>query len=359
MRPSRTVSGVVFALMAIAMPLPAQPGRLVSDPLLRDFRIALRFGSGQVLIVGGELQPHDTRLALTMIEKLPRSTSYARLQPGEEVYLVQPDVLSRFEFKPATNWHRGARWKVYSGAGPAATVVIRQLAITLYCGIGGYTAAIAEFESPGAATVIDGLRASEYIAAPSQELTPVAGTPFLPVDSVRELRLTDALGELLLQKARGIVSDQNWAINPNAERSFADHVRRMNQSLLSGPLRDPEIRYLRWAPAGSRPLLFAEALWADDSGMPLFACDAVVEEAKELTPLAFDENRAIQMRMGEFAGREWRLEETSPFLNVWKIGNRYFVLCRSIGYEGFQVELLELVRGKGLAPVGVKFGAGC
>src|SRR5436309_9992125 len=110
MRPSRTMAAVVFATTVVVTVLPAQPVRFVSDPLLRDFRIALRFGSGQVLIVGGEIQgPYDTNgiLDTGAVEKLPRSTRYARLQPGEEIYLVQPHDLTHFEFQPATNWHRG------------------------------------------------------------------------------------------------------------------------------------------------------------------------------------------------------------------------------------------------------------
>ena len=65
------------------------------------------------------------------------------------------------------------------------------------------------------------------------------------------------------------------------------------------------------------------------------------------------------MRMREFANWTWKLDEPGVFLNAWKIGNRCFVLSHNSGYEAFGVELVELVPGKGLVPVGPGIGAGC
>ncbi len=335
----------------------------MTDALFKDARIALRFGSGQVLIVGGEIRgPYNRYGSLddSSIDKSPQPTVYASMLPGELIYLVQPQDMTRFQFKPETKWRIGDRWKVYPGAGPAVTVVIRRLAVILVCGgIGGYGAAIAGFESPNVADSIDGLRASLYIAAPGQGLAGVSSTPLMPVDVWREAELTGGLGRLLFSQARGIVRNENWMIQPRTEKTLADRIRQMNRLFLAGSQPQPEIRYSRWSPSGRKPLLFVEALWIDKSSLPLFACDAVVEEGKELTILSFRTTQAEDMRIGEFVNQTWDLNETNVFLNAWKIGTRCFVLCHHRVYEGFDVRLLELVSGKGLTLVGLGFAAGC
>jgi hypothetical protein len=352
----------IFVAAALAVTLSAQPGRPERDPLFRDVRIALRFGSDQVLLVGGEIRgPSINGIVYDKsIEKFPRSTRYARLEPGGLLYTVPPQYISRFEFEPETKWNAGDRWKVYPGAGPPVTVVIQELAVVFYCGgIGGYAAAIAGFENPDAANAIAGLRAGEYLASPGDGLAAVSGLPMMPVWVEKESERTMALRRLLFSHARGIVKSDDWMIRAGSEARLQDRIRRMNQSFLAGSKLEPVMRYFRWSPAGRPPLLFVEALWTGASSLPLFACSAVVEQGSALTILSFDQTQASYMRMGEFANHRWELEEPGAFLNAWKIGNRYFVLTHLSGYEGFTVRLMELVPGKGLVRVGLEYGAGC
>jgi hypothetical protein len=351
---------IFFAAAVLAATLSAQPSQPVGDPMFRNVRIALRFGSEQVLIVGGEIRgPYSNNiLDDASINKFPKATHNASLQPGEIIYLVPAQDLNHFQFEPDTKWRVGDRWKLHPGAGPPVTVVIQELAVILYCGgIGGYAAAIATFEGQDAANSIAGLRASEYLATPGQELAAASGAPLMPVEGQGES--TRALGQILLSQARGIVKNADWMIDPNTRKNLADRTRRMNQLFLTGARLEPEIRYSRWSPPGRAPLLFVEALWIDKSNLPLFACDAVVEEGNALTVLSFRATRAEYMRMREFANWTWKLDEPGVFLNAWKIGNRCFVLSHNSGYEAFGVRLMEVVPGKGLVPVGPGFGAGC
>jgi hypothetical protein len=353
----RVVLAIFFAAAVLAATLPAQPSQPVGDPMFKNVRIALRFGSEQVLIVGGEIR--GAIVEDTSINKFPKATHDASLLPGELIYLVPAQALNRFQFEPDTKWRVGDRWKLYRGAGPPVTVVIQSLAVILYCGgLGGYAAAIATFEGQDAANSIAGLRASEYLATPGQELAAVSGAPLMPVEAGQG-EPTRALGQLLLSQARGIVKNADWMIEPNTRKSLADRTRRMNQLFLTGARLEPEIRYSRWSPPGRAALLFVEALWIDKSNLPLFACDAVVEEGNALTILWFSATQAEYMRMGEFANNTWKLDGPTAFLNAWKIGNRCFVLSHDSGYEEFRVRLMELVPGKGLVPVGPGFGAGC
>jgi hypothetical protein len=353
---------IFFAAAVLAAMLSAQPSQPVGDPMFKNVRIALRFGSEQVLIIGGEIRgPYNHGiLDVASVNRFPKATPSANLQPGEVVYLVPAQNMNRFQFEPDTKWRIGDRWKVFPGAGPPVTVVIQRLAVVFSCGgIGGYAAAIAAFEGPDISNSIAGLRASEYLATPSQELEAVSGTPLMPVEVLQESKLHMELGQILLSQARGIVKNADWTIQSYTRKSSADRIRRMNQLFLTGARLEPEIRYSRWSPPGRTSLLFVEALWIDKSNLPLFACDAVVEEGDALTILSFSTTQAEHMRMSEFASNKWKLDEPTAFLNAWKIGNRYFVLSHDRGYEGFSVRLMELVPGKGLAPAGPGFGAGC
>ena len=329
---------IVFVAAALAVTLPAQPVKPVRDPLFRDVRIALRFGSDQVLLIGGEIPvPSIERIVNDIsINKFPESVHYARLQPDVPVYVVPPQFIARFEFQPDTKWQIGDRWKVYPGAGPPVPVVIREFAVILACvGIGGYAAAIADFENPDAANSIAGLRAGEYLASPDDGLAAVSGMPMMPVWEAREIEQTMALGRLLFSHARGTVKSDDWMTGARGEERLQDRIRQMNRLFLAGSKLEPVMRYFRWSPPGRPPLLFVEALWTGAGSLPLFACSAVVEQGNALTILSFDQIQASYMRMGEFANRRWELQEPGAFLNAWKIGNRYFVLTHRSGYEGF------------------------
>ena len=205
-RPCAVVK-TIFVAAALAVTLSAQPGRPERDPLFRDVRIALRFGSDQVLLVGGEIRgPSINGIVYDKsIEKFPQSAQYARLEPGGQIYAAPPQYISRFEFEPETKWNAGDRWKVYPGAGPPVTVVIQELAVVFYCGgIGGYAAAIAGFESPDAANAIAGLRAGEYLASPGDGLAAVSGLPMMPVWVQKESERTMALRPAIELAASGL-----------------------------------------------------------------------------------------------------------------------------------------------------------
>ena len=353
MRSSRGALAVIFATAMVAGKLPAQPNRPPVDPLFQNARIALRLDDGHILIIGGGIRDIPRKI------KLPEFSHHASQQPGDNTYLVTPQEMTRFTADPETKWRIGDRWKIYPGAGPPATVIIQQLAITVYCGgLGGYSAAIASFENPGAGNLVAGLRASEYLAAPGQGLAAVSSIPLIPVDTSRVWESTSAVAKLLLTHAREIVKDENWGIDP-VSKEVADSARRMNQIFLNDSSLIPAARYTRWSPPGSKPLLFAEALWIGAGDLPLFGCEAVIEEGNRPSILWFDDSKAGQMRMAEFAGQTWSLYEPSAFLNAWKIGNRYFVLTYVTGYEGYEVAVMELIPEKGLVPVGLNFGAGC
>ncbi|HME06462.1 MAG TPA: hypothetical protein VKG25_05400, partial [Bryobacteraceae bacterium] len=287
---------------------------------------------------------------------------YARLQPGETIYELRAENISHFTPEPATLWHIGDRWRIYSGAGKPVTAVIRKLAVVVYCGgTGGWAAAIADFENPEASNLIAGLRASEYLAAPGAGLAQVSTTPIMPVEAWNSAESTPAIAELLLKQGREVVKDENWMNDqPNTRKEFADRIRRMNRTFLAPVSVAPQIRYFRWRPPGRKPLLFVEALWVgDEDNLPLFACNAVIEEGPELRLISFTTDHAEEMRMQEFAQSTWKPDETHAFLNAWKIGGRYYVLRYSSGYESYSVELTEVVPGKGLVPVGIAYGAGC
>ena len=352
----------IFVAVVAAVTLSAQPGRIERDPLFRDVRIALRFGSDQVLLIGGEIRGPavDGILYDKAIEKFPRSTHYARLEPGGLIFAVPPQYISRYRFEPDTKWKAGDRWKLYPGAGPPVTVVIQELAIVFYCGgIGGYAAAIAGFENPDAANSIAGLRAGEYLASPGVGLAGVSEMPMIPVWAEKEMEPTVALRRLLFSHALGVLKSDSRLTGAGRDARLQDRIRRMNQAFLAGSKLEPVMRYSRWSPPGRPPLLFVEALWTGAGNLPLFGCSAVVEQGSELRVLSFDQRQAAQMRMGEFSNRSWKLQEPSAFLSAWKIGTRYFVLTHLSGYEGFAVQLMELVPGKGLVPVGLEYSAGC
>jgi hypothetical protein len=159
---------------------------------------------------------------------------------------------------------------------------------------------------------------------------------------------------MLLALGRKTVGDENW----KAERS--DETRRMDREFLTGTNLRVESRTQRWNLPGSKPLLFLETVWRDQNDKPLFGADAIVEQSAASTILSFDAREGELMRVTEtISTGGWRPPESGVFLNAWAIGGRRFVLVYTVGYEGFSVELKEIVPGKGLVPTGIAFGAGC
>jgi hypothetical protein len=362
-RASAKFFAVAAATATVAVFLAAQSGQPAVDPALKDVRVALRFGPGQVLLVGSEITGPSTTNGILYdrsMEELAKPTQHAVLGPGDLVYLAPPEYMARFKLQSEEKWRVGDRWKVYPGAGPPVTVVIQSLAFSLICGgIGGNAAAIARFEDAGAANRIAGLRASEYLAAPDDRLGAVSEEPLMPVDNTQESESIGRLEQLLLGQGRALVRSADWETNrPVRDKTWLDRIRRMNQTFLTDSGLKFEVRCLRWSLPGRKPLLFVQAVWRDRNNLAVFACRAVVEEGEAPAVLWFDAHDAEEMRVEEYGG-EWMPDAEGAFRNAWRIGGRTFVLTYLRGYEGYQVQTMELVPGKGLAPAGPAFGDGC
>ena len=319
--------------------------------LLRNARIALRLDSGKVLIVGGSIEKKSGQdLYDRTMEQLPHEPGHSPLQPIEEIFLVSAAYMAQFRIDPATNWRAGDRWVVYTAAGSPLPVVIESISFGYYCGgIGGYATALAHFENPGIANTVAGLRAEAYLAAPVRGLSGVSERPMVPAGP------TDAsLDEELLNYARRIVGSDDWeATWPGAHE--------VNHNFLNSGNLKFEGHFYDWRSPGSKPLIFAELFWRDEKNSAVFAANAVLDGTSPKNVLAFDTNPGRLMRFQEVALdlNNWKPQEPGAFLNSWAIGARQFVLMASYGYEGFSVELMELVPGKGLVPAGISFGSGC
>jgi hypothetical protein len=294
-------------------------------------RVALRLGGDEVLIVGDELKLDPDGSYKPAMEALPKASGASPFQPIEDIYRSKPpgDTAA-----PARN---GDPWLLYTGAGAPVSVAIDSPAFGYYCGgIGGYAAALARFDKPADADAIAGLRSGEYLAAPSPGLGQVSTNPLVPVDSLREPELSGALSLAMAQWEGKYEVTDDWALGLRYE----DHL-------------------LRWRVPGRNPLLFIEAIWRDGKGAAVTGATAVVEEGT-FTVLAFDPRLGKLMRTPETVSTGgWQRPESGVFLNAWAVGNRRFVLVYTQGYEGFSVELKELIPGKGLVPASVAFGAGC
>jgi hypothetical protein len=322
--------------------------------LLKNARIALRLDTGRVLIVGGSivLKEKAESLYSQSMETLPETPGYSPLQPIEKIMRVSPDYMRRFKTDPETIWKAGDRWTIYTGAGVPLPAVIESISFGYYCGgISGYATAVARFEDPRVVNIVAGLRSGEYLAAPAPGLPSVSVQPLTPVNIQHDSAAINVAEKALLELGRKIVGDEDW----QAEGS--DEVRRMNRAWLTSDLRH-SVRVLQWRLTGRTPLLLMESVWTDN-GKPVFAGNGVIEEGSPLAILAFEPGPAKMMRVPEIMFDGWQRSEAGAFLNAWSVGKRLFVLLHSVGYEGFSVELMEIVPGKGFVPTGIAFGAGC
>lgn len=141
---------------------------------------------------------------------------------------------------------------------------------------------------------------------------------------------------------------------------YGIYDRSMDRIFLTNAQIRYEAHLLRWRLPGGMPLLLAEVVWKDEKGIVIFGATAVTEEASALRLLDFDPRIGVLTRIPEIANEGgWQYPESGVFLNAWAIGGRRLVLRTLRGYEGFSVELPELVPGKGFVPTSLSFGAGC
>ncbi len=147
--------------------------------------------------------------------------------------------------------------------------------------------------------------------------------------------------------------------NPNGPEEERARVRGLNRAYLDSPY--VEVRSFRWPLPGRPPLVFALAIWYSRSGeerQPVFAAEAILEEAKSLRLLAFDGHEGEWMRMREFRSWKWTFGHLARFLNAWRIGNRYFVLRYLSGHESSGVELQEIDPKAGLVATDFSYSFG-
>jgi hypothetical protein len=347
---------IVIAAVAACIVALAQSASTPLLPLLKDFRIAMRLDNGQILIIGGQIDNVADTVDVPFPEERYGSTRHgARSQP-DSLYFVTPQHFGLFHPQPATALNVGDTWTIYAGVGAPAVAHIKRQTVNVVCGgPDGYASAVAEFDKVEVTDLMGGMRVREYLAAPGPPRASVFSFPVI----LDESRLMLPLAKMLQEYAVQLVKDENWTIAANATDETSVRTRARNRALLTQQSMEPRLRFSRWSPAGRKPLLFVEALWISQDRLPVFAANAVVEEDDTPKILWIDSSPGKLMRAGEMQNAEWKLEDPGPFLNAWKIGDQYFILVKSRGYEGFSVDLMELVSGQGLVPTGLGYGAGC
>jgi hypothetical protein len=312
----------------------------------------MRLDDGQVLIVGGQIDDVDM---FPPGERYGSNGFGARSQP-DLLYLVTPQYLGRFHPQPATMLKVGDAWTIYAGLGAPAVAHIKRQAVNVVCGgPGGFASAVAEFDKADVTDLMGAMRVREYLAAPGPPRVSVFSFPVI----LDESGLMPPLAKILQAYAVQAVKDENWTIAANTTDETSVRTRARNRALLKQQFMEPRLRFSRWSPPGRKPVLLVEAVWTSQDGLPVFAASAIVEEGDPLSILWIDSSQSELMRAGEMQDAEWKLEDPGPFLNAWKIGNQYFILVQRRGYEGFSVELMELVSGQGLVPTGLGYSAGC
>ena len=341
---------LVVATAAFAQPVPPS----------KEARIALRYSSTQILIVGGEYHTPDQTAAKSLeaivsrYPPLPRTTGEIPL-----VTAVPPHLLTSFQVDPRTAWRIGEQWQFFPGAGLPAIVTIEKV-VMLGSGCDDFRdGAIARFVTPTDANRVAGLRATEFLVAPVGRLSDVSQMPLIPTD----LDQSPEIRKILLKRAQAIVKDENWEI-AEMRRDSDDYqrARELNRRFLSSTDDALRIQVQRWEPPGRKPLLFVIALWVPDSTdkeAAVFAAEAILEEANPLKLLSFEYHEAQRMRMGEFASWSWTFDNMDAFLNAYKIGNRYFILRRQVGYESGGVALQEFDSKTGVVETGLWYALGC
>ena len=123
-----------------------------SGPPSLDTRIALRFGFGEVLIVGGKCN--------TSAKGFPQLPYQIPLLPADRLFVVTPEFIQSILSpgpEPKTEWKIGSQRKVYPGAGMPVDVVIEKNVILEHKD-DNYDGAIARILNTGSTTRSDGRR---------------------------------------------------------------------------------------------------------------------------------------------------------------------------------------------------------
>lgn len=308
--------------------------------ILNGVRLASRFGADRVLIRS------DYRL--------DGNVDFRRLKPvpgSASVYRMPSDYRAQFANRNPTNWRTGDKWALYTGAGAPVTVAIEAIVLVLSGGdTDAYVSAIARFENEDTASRVAGLKASEYLAAPSPGLKGVSRQPLIELSRYDGVALQ--VENLLLARSRALITSEEWEV-----KLGADEPGPLDRIFLGPqPLRS-DIHISRWSPPGQKPLLFVEIVWRSTDNTAVFGANAVIEQGQALSIPDFDPRPGEQMREGSEQADTW--DEYEPvFRNAWVIGGRRFVLKFTRYYEGFATELMEMVPGKGLVPTGIFYGDG-
>jgi len=342
--------GLLFVLATAAFGQPVAPPITPPDAA----RIALRYGTGQVLIMGGDIDARDASTAKTLKairDKYPKLKTIGAIP---EVNAIPAALLQTFNPEPRTGWRIGDQWQLYTAAGPPLIMAIETIVILNHPICDCYRdGAIARFLTPAAANLSGALRANEFIVAPGAGLASVSQEPLIPSSPFEPLDEEGAIRKVLFLRAREILKDENWNVSENQNGSLKDQqrVRDWNRQFLDATDDNIRITVQSWSPPGRKRLFFVVARWVAaiaEKETPVFVAEAVFEAGPELNLLAFEYSESERMRMSEFTTWTWNYESMCTFQNAYKIGDRYFVLRRIVGYESDGIELQELVAKKGL-----------
>ena len=310
------------------------------DPL-KDARIAHPLGTDRLLIQGGYISTAGQN------EKMQEVPGFPNL------FRTPPEWLAKFRIEPPTAWRSGDRWIVYTGAGSPVTVVIQELVLSPNSS-SGWASAIARFENEDTASRIAGLRATDFIAVPGPGLRGVSQQALIPAENNAAF---DMIEKSLLARGRALVGSKEWG-----RHSFDPSTAGLDRAFLEAPPLYDEVHLSRWSLKGRKPLLFVQIVWRGQKGEALFGANAVVEEGDVPSILDFDARPGEQMRTGDNEQAnswDYTWDHFQPvFMNAWVIGSRRFVLKYTQYYEGFGVELMELIPGRGLTPTGIAYGDG-
>jgi hypothetical protein len=343
-------SSVHVAAVLISLIMLSDSRAATSRDIPADASIALRCSGHRVLIIG-ETADDGAVAKLTNggFSRFPQLQIDAEFSPGEVTLQITTKTFHSLMQKHVPGFVVGARWQVYPGAGPPATVVIEKLVLLWHGNGSQHLGALGRILNPDVANRIAGLRAAAYLAFPGLVVPGISEIPLKRVD-----QSSFDVTKLLLDRGRELVRDDNWKTEGFNDAEALKRLREMNRTFLTmDESHTPEIRMWRWAPDKRKSLLLVEVVWiSEDRKLPLFAVDAVVQEQETPAILSFDCTKAEWMRGGEGSDRDWRLHaEDGAFLNAWKVGTEFYVLTYIAGYEGYSVDLQRVDPTKGLVTV--------
>lgn len=311
---------------------------------LRNVHLASRLGTDRILIQGGVISGDFNYSALPIVPGEP-DWIY-----GTTLRKVTSEWLANISTDRPTNWRRGDKWKLYTGAGAPIDIRIDDIVVA-----SRYLSAVARFSDPEMADRVGGLTATHYLAAPSPGLPAVSGQPMVPfVGEMEQLETKLKVEKAALNQARQLVASKEW----KARKEVNDEASRLDRVLFETQSLNYDLHLARWSLSGHKPLLFAQIVWRERSREPVFGANVILEEGEALSILDFDSRPGEEMRVGENEQADtWNTYEP-VFLNAWAIGNRRFVLKFTRYYESVSADLMELIPSKGLKSTGLYSYAG-